>query len=61
MIPHCKRNILNPGVTKIMAEKLEREPMELKGSLAQTIEDSMTSKLDMRILKNIDAGTDHIA
>jgi hypothetical protein len=59
MIPHCKRNILNPGVTKYMAKKLE-EPMELKSSLAQTIEDSLTTKLDRRILKNIDAGTDHI-
>lgn len=59
MIPHCKENVINQNALKTKADSSFLN--ELKGSLAQTIEDSCTTKLDQRILKNIDSGTQHIA
>ena len=69
MIPHCKEHIINqvqiektkPLLTQDQEQEKSKTQLALiRDGLAQTIEDSCSSKLDQRILKNIDAGTDHI-
>jgi hypothetical protein len=52
MIPHFKMNVLN---AQLDLEKIGKEPIDIRSSLGQTIEGK--TKLDIRIIKNIDTGS----
>ena len=55
MIPQGKNKLINQ---RILPDTKERGDDSMKDILAKTIQDSCTSKMDLRILKSINAGTD---
>lgn len=59
MINYGRGNIINSH--KSSRDKVIQPETKLKENLALAIEDSGKSKLDLRILKNIDAGTPYVA
>ena len=61
MIPYFKENLLN---AEVPLAKKNLVGGSLKASLREcmisSIDSSLNTKMDMRILKNIDCGTDHV-